>query len=168
VLKSALVKFRTYYAAIEQIATDGKRVVFAEICLVDYGPARADPMRRFGYKDMDETDGAIEAECPASILDLLTPTEYKNALDWRNRCRTHIARKDAFIKPKHGDRVHFETPVFFGGHGFSDFIIEMRPCERTVRFSIVGSSAICRIRHWQDRPHTVTPAQGRGVGALAA
>lgn len=40
----------------------------------------------FGYKDMDDGMGPVEAECPEAILQLLTPTESSYALAWRTRC----------------------------------------------------------------------------------
>lgn len=50
VLRSALVRMRTYYAAVEHIDPDREREVFAAVCLVHYN--RRD-LTIFGYKDMD-------------------------------------------------------------------------------------------------------------------
>ena len=87
VLRSALAGMRVYYAAVEHIRLDtGKRDVFAVVCLVRYNP-RDKEGYIFGYKDLDETVGPCECDCPASILDLLTPIDAKYALDWRARCR---------------------------------------------------------------------------------
>lgn len=47
---------------------------------------------RDGYlmvKDMDETMGPCEDECPMKIINMLSATEYEYALDWRERCRNH-------------------------------------------------------------------------------
>lgn len=85
VLKSAVVG-TTYYAAVkrENIKT-GECKVFAGIALTStrdtgYGC-------NFGYKDMDETCGPCCYDCPASILDLLPPTDNEFALEWRRKCR---------------------------------------------------------------------------------
>jgi hypothetical protein len=92
VLRSALARVRTYYAAVEHTYPDREREVFAAICLVHYN-RRDREGTIFGYKDMDESMGPCEAECPAAILDLLTPTTNEHALAWRERCRTFIARR---------------------------------------------------------------------------
>lgn len=43
--------------------------------------------KEFYLKDMDETCGPLESECPKAILNLLTPTEDTYANNWRERCR---------------------------------------------------------------------------------
>lgn len=48
-LRSALVKMRTYYAAVEQFRPDKPREVFAVVCLVRYNPRDAEGYI-FGYK----------------------------------------------------------------------------------------------------------------------
>ena len=83
VLRSALVKMRTYYAAVEQLRPNQPREVFAVVCLVRYNPRDVEGYV-FGYKDMTEHMGPCESECPAAILDLLTPTD--------GRVRRRLAR----------------------------------------------------------------------------
>jgi hypothetical protein len=52
VLRSALVKMRVYYAAIEHVlAATGKREVWGAVCLVAYNPRDREGYI-FGYKDM--------------------------------------------------------------------------------------------------------------------
>jgi len=94
VLRSALVDMRVYYAAVEQVrVATGQREVWAAICLVRYNPR--DPEGYiFGYKDMEESMGPCESNCPAPILDLLTPTDREYAVQWRARCRENtVARR---------------------------------------------------------------------------
>lgn len=88
VLKSAMVG-STYYAAVEAIFPDGRRQVFASVCLTKR--SRND----FGYKGMDESMGPNEARCPLAILNLLTETDSEHANDWRQRCRKYHAYKAA-------------------------------------------------------------------------
>ena len=78
VLRSSLIKMRTWYAALELFRPDQAREVVGVICLVRYNPRDREGYV-FGYKDMDETMGPCEAECPAAILDLLTPTDDQHA-----------------------------------------------------------------------------------------
>lgn len=92
VLRSAFVGMRVYYAAIEHIRHEkNERIVFAAVCLVRYNPRDREGYI-FGYKDMDETVGPNESDCPEGILDLLTPTEYPYAQAWRARCQENLAR----------------------------------------------------------------------------
>jgi hypothetical protein len=94
VLKSALVAQRVFYAAVEQTRPGREREVFAVVCLVDYNPHASDGYI-FGYKDMTETMGPHESDCPEPILDLLMPTDNDYARAWRERCRANAARRVA-------------------------------------------------------------------------
>lgn len=47
----------------------------------------------FYYKDMDETVGPCECDCPAAILNLLSETDSEWAIEWRERCRKSIEAK---------------------------------------------------------------------------
>ena len=42
---------------------------------------------------MDETVGPSQAECPQSILKLLSPTDSQWANEWRERCRENAKKK---------------------------------------------------------------------------
>lgn len=85
VLKSTMVG-ATYYGAIKT-----GNEVWAAVFLT----GTADDYFNFGYKDMDETEIPYRYDCPASILNLLTPTENENANTWRQACRDKIAKKKA-------------------------------------------------------------------------
>lgn len=94
VLKSSMVG-STYYAAVKKTIfateTEPESVkVFAAVVLTavdnkDY--------YNFAYKDMDETVGPGEDNCPKGILDLLTPTDYEYAKEWRKRCYENLKKK---------------------------------------------------------------------------
>lgn len=90
VLKSAMVG-RVYYAAVAEERNGERKAVSAVICLT-CGKSRRDGTE-WGFKDMDETMGPFYHDCPAAILDLLTPTDSAFAIDWRRRCREKLARK---------------------------------------------------------------------------
>ena len=113
VIASALCNMTVYYAAIERVSHETEeRMVFAVVCLVRYNRNAKDGYI-FAYKDMDETMGPCESQCPPTILDLLTPTEYPYALAWRGRCRAHAQRK-ARPQPRAGDVVLFAEDLHFG------------------------------------------------------
>lgn len=90
VVKSAMVG-SVYYAAV-RVKNQRTRTQTTEavVCLTASDRHSA---YQFGYKSMGETWGPVEDECPASILRLLTPTEDKYALEWRERCRENLRRK---------------------------------------------------------------------------
>ncbi len=95
-LDGGVVKFRTYYGAVEKMdLATGERNVFAVVILLNY--CRND-YYNFGYKDMDESMGPCEDNCPKRILQLLTPTDSKNANDWRERCWAKINKKKEMPK----------------------------------------------------------------------
>lgn len=94
VLKSAMVG-STYYAAVKRItfATKDKpedSIVFAAVCLTS---TNAKKYYNFSYKDMDETCGPYQYNCPQSILSLLTPTDNKYANEWRKACFEALKQK---------------------------------------------------------------------------
>lgn len=89
VLKSAMVG-STYYAAVETKKEGKAPFVWAAVFLTC---GKGSDGTVWGYKDMDETMGPCEDKCPASILALLSPTEDKMAMEWRNRCRENIRIK---------------------------------------------------------------------------
>ena len=72
-----------YYAAVEITWTGSDaRVVFGLVCLVD---RHNDPS--LGYDPISEAMGPRVFDCPARILDLLTPTSQPYAIAWRRNCR---------------------------------------------------------------------------------
>lgn len=105
VLKSSMVG-STYYAAVmplkkcnikdengECVYVDiplDDRIVFAAIFLTSVDNK---DYNNFAYKNMDETCGPCEDNCPKGILDLLTPIDSEYANDWRKRCYENLKKK---------------------------------------------------------------------------
>ena len=90
VLKSSVVG-STYYAAVKSFnKTNGYEHVAAAVCLTS---TKNKDYFNFAYKDMDETCGPYECKCPKGILELLSPTENQNALEWRKACYDNLAAK---------------------------------------------------------------------------
>lgn len=116
VLVSALVRLRTYYAAVEHVRpSTGVREVWAAVCLVQHNPRDREGFI-FGYKDMEESMGPCEDRCPAAVLDALTATENAHALAWRARCRARLAerrRQNAKPTPRPGDTLVLQEPLLF-------------------------------------------------------
>ena len=62
VLDGGVVKFHTYYGAVEKTKQlTGEREVFAVVILLTY---HRNQYYNFGYKSMSESSGPVQAECP--------------------------------------------------------------------------------------------------------
>ena len=158
VLRSALVGMRVYYAAIEIVRSPaGGRTVFAAVCLVNYNPRDREGYI-FGYKDMDESVGPNESECPAAILDLLTPTEYPYAKAWRERCRANLAARRVLSNkpsPRAGQTILFDEPLSFSdGRRLDRFDVVKNPrSHRTVLFRAADTRGLYRIANVKKRAY---------------
>jgi hypothetical protein len=101
----------------------------------------------FRYKEMEEAQIPGYYDCPARILDLLTPTENPLALEWRASCREELAKRAAAPRVRVGDEVRFEAPLTFSnGDVESTFTYQGGSSFRTER----GAYSIA---HWRRRPH---------------
>lgn len=94
VLKSSM-SGSTYYAAVRRtkFATETEpenSIVFAAIVLTSVDNKS---YYNFSYKDMDETVGPYQYDCPKAILDLLTPTDSEWANEWRKKCYENLKAK---------------------------------------------------------------------------
>lgn len=122
VLDGGVVKFHTYYGAVERVENaTGEREVFAVVILLSY---HKNQYHNFGYKDMCESMGPVEAECPERILKLLTPTDCENANDWRERCWNRINTKKTRPKIVENKVLKYQGKIYLvlktlGRRGYS-------------------------------------------------
>jgi hypothetical protein len=103
------IKFKEAYAAVESINKEtGERYVWGAAFMLNY---TREAYYNFGYKDMDETMGPNIANCPASILDLLTPLEEhpisSQSKKWANKWREECRRRINIPKIKFGQKIEF-------------------------------------------------------------
>ena len=158
VLRSALVGMRVYYAAIEHVRREtNERIVFAAVCLIRYNPRDREGYI-FGYKDMDETVGPNESDCPEAILDLLTPTEYPYAQAWRTRCRENAAARRALStkpSPRPGQTIVFDQALSFSdGRSLDRFEVVANPrSHRTMLFRATDTGGLYRITNVKKRAY---------------
>jgi len=159
VLRSALVRMRTYYAAVERLQLGKPREVFAVVCPVRYNPRDAEG-DIFGYKHQSEAVGACAAECPLGILDLLTPTDEPDAVAWRERCRAHAAQRAARPRLRPGQVVVFAEPIAFSdGRRCDRMTVVIDPRHpRAVRFRPPDGGRLYRISRLRDRAYRVLDA----------
>ena len=98
--------------------------------------------------------GPCETDCPASILDLLTPTDKEYALDWRARCRANLERRAR--KLADGDRIRLPEPMKFSdGNVLQEFIVAKRGRRLILRDPQRGGHY--RISRLMDRSWTMVP-----------
>ena len=150
ILDSSTIK-NVFYAACRE---DQTGEVFALVYLIH----RQRGYYNFGVKALDETVGPADHECPARILDLLTPTESKWANEWREQCRKTIAakaeRREQNPKVKHGDSIRLANPLNFqGGHTAQEFRLRVDGRRRRwVGNPGTDSPFLCRLpRDWATR-----------------
>lgn len=154
IIKSALVRMRTYYAACRWTNKKTGRVkTFAIVALVNYNPRDKEGLT-LGWKEMDESMGPCEAECPLAILDLLDPPdEDSHAKDWRERVRAYHAKRKA--RPKPGDIVVFkEALTFTDGSSGRRFRCE-RVGHRRRAWRNLETGGLCRISRIEQRDFVV-------------
>jgi len=111
VLESACPGNRVYYAALQRTDDGVAGEVTAVVCLVRWNPKAADGFV-LAYKDMSESMGPHEADCPLRVLERLTSTNNPVALDWRRRCFATIRRRSR--KLPDGALIRFPEPIAFG------------------------------------------------------
>lgn len=104
VLKSSM-RGSVYYAAVKRTMPDGSSHVFGAVCLTSVDN---DDYFNFSYKDMDESVGPAQHDCPVSILNMLSPTDNAYALDWRQRCREHGKEKKALSSLPVGAVIEYD------------------------------------------------------------
>lgn len=138
VIASSCLRNKVYYAAVAPTTDGVDGPVFAVVCLVRWNP-RAKDGYVFAYKDMDETAGPNEADCPERILALLSPTENHSALQWRRRCIRNLARPAA--KLEDGMRIRFASPIkFTDGYEGQEFFVRKRGRKTALAISEHGSA----------------------------
>jgi hypothetical protein len=149
---SAAAVGSTIYAAIRNHdKTTGKSYVFCAVILF-----KNNERDGFGYKDMDESMGPCEVDCPDRIMRLLSPfEELPNpgyAGDWRKSVATAKTKKaetrSKISRLAIGDKVKLTHPAHFRSSGIeADSLTVIRFDKRTPIFvADQHPSLICRLR----------------------
>lgn len=146
---------QVYFAAVRHTSPDKAPFVFAAVILF-----RNNRKDGFGYKDMDETMGPFQVNCPLRILKLLSPTDHEYANKWREGVRAYHAERRTQEGKKRslkvGDRIRFATPINYGGIPVSEFtVLDVRSRGKTLRvYRAEPKGFLCRIR-----PRTLMTAE---------
>ncbi|MFC0205027.1 DUF6927 domain-containing protein [Novosphingobium soli] len=150
VLDSACPGNRVYYAAVQRSEAGIVGDVHAVICLVRWNPRAADDA--FAYKDMDETMGPVEAECPLRILELLSSTRNPHALDWRRRCHKALQRRKRVLPD--GALIRFPSPLAFSDNTRHELMRVSRQGRRIVLTRADGGGRY-HVRNLLDHPFEI-------------
>lgn len=107
-----------FYAAVERVhKKTGERIVWAAVIKITHG--RGD--YGFCYKDMSEDMGPYYYDCPAKVLDLLTPTESEYAKAWRAKCRERL-KHAAEVRAR---KIEAGSVLVYGGRRYA--VLEKQP-----------------------------------------
>lgn len=125
VVKSAMVG-STYYAAIKPLKKctgkdDNENYIYVDLpqkeqtvsAVVFLTSTDMKDYFNFSYKDMCESMGPCQHDCPKGILDLLSPTDNEYANEWRKACYENHTKKnnpDALNKLPLGSIIQFTLP----------------------------------------------------------
>jgi hypothetical protein len=105
--KAATSYGRNFYVAIEK--PDVPATMFVAIVSGGRATGRRGDDIMWGYKDMDESMGPYEYDCPLALLDKLGPPPNEWAANWREKVRAFHARRaagaDIVKTAKKGDKV---------------------------------------------------------------
>ena len=88
----------TVYSAVKRTDKDGKSIVFGVVFLTH---TNSKDYYDFSYKDIEESCGPCQRDCPVGILDCLSPVDdvyeheesRKRAAEWRQACRDNAKAK---------------------------------------------------------------------------
>lgn len=158
-------KNRVFYAAVRTVSTGE---VWALVVLMRWARGRFN----FAYKDMDESTGPNAADAPAAVLDALTPTDNAYALEWRERCQTNLAHRNAIRDKLRGviaDVVIRTTEPLQFGNGLQarQFRCVYRT-GRTIAWQAMtddGTRFLCNLGpRWAERYNWEISAPATGAG----
>lgn len=165
VLRAACVGFSTVYMAVRDKRTG---LVFAAVYLTRYN--RGDTYN-FSYKDLDESSGPCECDCPESILQLLSPIEdfqrvygreYTYAREWREACWANVRKKKQARALKDGVLISFASPISFGSYGTHTTFYVRKDARKMVLYAaerltdgIYRQLFPVRIRGWKKKEFVV-------------
>jgi hypothetical protein len=146
-----------FYAAVENIATGE---VWALVVMTQWTRDHLN----FTYKDMDDSCGPTIAAAPAKILDRLSPTDHKYAVEWRARCRQRLERRAAAAAALvDGATVQLAKPLKFSDGSTRDTFTYRR---RGHLSGLYDGHTRYRIPGWRDMDLVITaPATVPGESA---
>jgi hypothetical protein len=80
----------------------------------------------WGYKDMDESQGPVEVDCPLSLLAMVPCPTGGYAAGWREKVRAYHEAEKRRKSLKDGDIITFSEPIKFrNGMEESEFIVDI-------------------------------------------
>jgi hypothetical protein len=136
----------TFYAAVSN--NKNPDVIFAVVILTRWNNRARDGFN-FGCKDLDESMGPYQTDCPARILDRLAAPLNDYSAEWRARCRAQLAKP----VPRIGQVIRLKEPVSFGGIPESILIRDSLPRKKNI-FRTPGGRYV-RFSNFRDYDYEV-------------
>ena len=139
--------FKTVYMAYQELSTG---IVRASVVLVTYHKKDREIM----YKDIYESSGPYEVNCPERILKLLTDTDNEYSLKWRKQCWDNINVVKEMKKKGIGAGavIQFKQIIgFTNGFKAQVFKLEKGFRGKGIVFRNYNSSIGYRISNWKRR-----------------
>jgi hypothetical protein len=164
VLRSTTVG-RVYYAAVERtLKSDGTSYVFAAVVLFKHRP-RARDGEVFLFKQMDESMGPCEADCPKAILHLLSPTDKPAEVAWRQKCVRNVEARSKRKKLEAGMKIRLKEGLRLkGGEVIDTFTVKVLRRRNRNRFFFESPSGLLyAISNIHDRGFMVIETPTTGV-----
>lgn len=110
VLDAALVGRTQGFVALKRTLKEtNESIVFALVLAITWH----NEYENMCFKEMDEEMGPYYYKCPKRILKLLSPTDNKEALKWRQKVLEYHDKKTELKKIKVGDIIEFEDFIEF-------------------------------------------------------
>jgi len=129
VLDVALVHRTTAYLACERLSKkDGVKYVYCMVLLIRWDRTKYSSWNML-VKEMDETVGPYQYECPEKIFKLLSPPRklrvmgygFKWVKDWRKKVIDYHAKRKYINSINDGDIITFEKGVYINGRSINEF-----------------------------------------------
>jgi len=114
----------------------------------------------WNYRIIGENEGPRVYDCPARILDRLSPNEAEYAINWRQKCRERLAMSRKTIKD--GSVITLQTPIrFTDGVSESVFRCEIVPYRRRSKkyYRRKCDNVACNINGLRNMAYTVEDAK---------
>lgn len=151
---------RVFYAAVANNADAPHAPGETWALVVLMANVRGDSYTNFWYKELSDSMGPGEDDCPTKILDLLTPTDSEWANEWRDRCRANADKRAKAAAVTNLQILTFAQPMRFTGVTGEHARFRYYKEGRRVWFAAVGEHGqplfTCRIKDWQLRAYEVS------------
>ena len=134
---------------------NGEKTAFILSVLTQWHPK---DRYNFAYKDVDESMGPLDFDCPLRMLDGLPDPINEYSAKWRERVREYHRQQAARPKLEFGDVVKFDEPLNFRKFQ-ADTFEKVRLGKRRNVFRVVGSEQLVCLTGLDRKNYHVVPKE---------